>query len=173
MPILPLKTKTAPPEAKRIPKLMQSQYAAVPVSFAFMAHQPAVLEAVSDLLRTVMGDDCLTAKHRELAYLKTAMLVDCQLCTTNHTASARRAGYSEAQIAALADGVSSRLFDDTEIAILRYVEQVTVNPGLGSEQLLDELRQRLGDVGVVAITQVILVANYLTRFNNALRTHVR
>lgn len=173
MAVTPLKTKTAPPQAKRVLKLMQSQYAAVPVSFAFMAHQPAVLEDVSNLLRTVMGDDAITVKHRELAYLKTALLVDCKLCTANHTASARRAGYSEAQIAALADGTSNALFDETEQAIIRYTEQVTVTSGLGSEGLLNDLQKRLGDVGVVALTQVILIANYLTRFNNALRTHVR
>ena len=57
--------------------------------------------------------------------------------------------------------------------IIRYTEQVTVTSGLGSEGLLNDLQERLGDVGVVALTQVILIANYLTRFNNALRTHVR
>ena len=170
MPILPLLTESAPPEAQRVLNRLQSQYATLPVSFGFMAHQPAVVDAVSNLLRAVMSDDSITAKHRELAYLKTAMLIDCKLCTVNHTAAAGHAGYSKAQLAALADESSSPLFDDTEKMILRYVEQVTVSPGLGSEQLLAELTERLGDVGVIALTQVILVANYLTRFNNALRT---
>ena len=149
MSIMPLRTKTAPPEAKRVLKRLQSQYAAVPVSFAFMAHQPAVLDTVSNLLRTVMSDDCITIQHRELAYLKTAMLVDCQLCTSNHTASAMRAGYSDAQISALTEDTSSTLFDDTENTILRYVTQVTRDPGLGSGQLLDELTEQLGEIGAV------------------------
>jgi AhpD family alkylhydroperoxidase len=171
MSIPPVRTSSASAEEKRVLKLMQSQYAAVPHSFAFMAHQPAVLEGVSNLLRTIMGNDAVTPRHRELAYLKTALLVDCRLCIANHTESALQVGYSAAHIDAMSDYESSPLFTDTERTILEYVEQVTLEAGLGSEEILDRLQSQLGDRGVVAITQVILIANYMTKFNNALRTH--
>ena len=113
----------------------------------------------------------LDEKLRELAYLKTAMLADCKLCIANHTAYARAAGASEAQIAAMADFEGSGAFSDLEKDILRYVEHVVCRPGKSPQALLEKLRDGLGNDGVIVLTQVIGIANLFSRFNNALHTY--
>ena len=137
-----------------------------------MASNPAALNAFSDFLRAVMGSEALSKKYKELAYLKSAMAVQCALCTGNHRRSAKRVGYTEEQLDALEDYAGSALFSEEEKTVLRYTDQFSLEPGLGSEILLQELKRFLTDEQIIELTMVIGLANYFGRFNNALRTHV-
>jgi AhpD family alkylhydroperoxidase len=159
-------------EAEGLLAELERQYQTLPKAFAYMACNPEALRAFSEFLRAVMGGGSLPRKYKELAYLKAAMDVKCALCTGNHRRSARRAGYSEDQLDALEDYGSSALFTEEEKIILRYADQFSREPGLGSPNLLDELKGFLSDGQIVELTMVLGLANYFGRFNNALRTHV-
>ena len=169
--IEPVSLRDAKPDARAVLDDLRKKHAKVPVSFAYMAAQPEALEAFSAFQLAVMGDPRLEERHRELAYLKTAMLAGCKLCIANHTASARSAGLSAEQIGAMANFDASDAFNDLEKAILRYTEHVVCKAGKSPAPLLEQLRDGLGNDGVIVLTQVIGIANLFSRFNNALHTY--
>jgi len=169
--IEPVSLRDANPEARAVLDALRKAHAKVPVSFAFMAAQPTALAAFSEFQQAIMGDPCLEERHRELAYLKTAMLADCKLCIANHTAAAKRVGLSDAQIGAMGNFAQSDVFNELEKAILQYTAHVACGAGKSPAPLLQQLREGLGNDGVVALTQVIGIANLFSRFNNALHTY--
>lgn len=169
--IEPVSLRDAQPEARAVLDTLRKTMSKVPVSFAYMATQPKALEAFSSFLREVMDDRRLEETHRELAYLKTAMLADCKLCIANHTAAAKSAGLSEEKIAAMGDYEDSNVLDELEKDILRYTAHMACNSGKSPAPLLERLRDGLGNDGVVVLTQVIGIANLFSRFNNALHTY--
>ncbi|MBT3533012.1 MAG: carboxymuconolactone decarboxylase family protein [Rhodospirillaceae bacterium] len=169
--IEPVSLRDANPEARAVLDALRKSHAKVPVSFAYMAHQPLALEGFEQFYQSIIHDPRLDKKLRELAYLKTAMLAGCKLCIANHTASAKAVGLSQGQIAAMDDFDDSALFSELEKAILRYVEHVACQAGKSPEPLLRQLREGLGNDGVVLLTQVIGIANLFSRFNNALHTY--
>lgn len=172
--IEPVNLCDAGTEARAVLDALSKSHAKMPVSFAYMAVQPAALEGFEQFYKNVINDPRLDERLREMAYLKTAILAGCDLCNANHTASALEVGLSYAQIADMADMGAfedSDVFNDLEKAILRYVEHVAVQPGKSPEALLRQLRDGLGNDGVVILTQVIGIANLFSRFNNALHTY--
>ena len=169
--IEPVSLRDANPEARAVLDTLRKSHAKVPVSFAYMAVQPGALEGFEQFYQGVIGDPRLDEKYRELAYLKTAMLAGCKLCIANHSASALRVGWSEAQIAAMADFSGSDAFNELEKAILSYTEHVAGKSGKSPASLLQQLHAALGNDGVVILTQVIGIANLFSRFNNALHTY--
>jgi AhpD family alkylhydroperoxidase len=169
--IEPVSLREADPEARAVLDTLRKNRAKLPISFAFMAVQPEALEGFAQFQAAVMADPRLEEKHRELAYLKTAMLAGCKLCIANHTVSAKGVGVTDGQIAAMDDFGQSDAFDDLEKAILHYVEHMVCKSGKSPAPLLRQLRDSLGNDGVVVLTQVIGIANLFSRFNNALHTY--
>lgn len=169
--IQPVSLRDAKPDQRAVLDDLRKQWSKVPMSFAFMAAQPDALKAFSDFSRSVIYDCPLDPLLRELVYLRTAMLAGCKLCVANHTAEARKEGASDQQIGELAQSANSLAFSDLEKAAIRFAEHVAIDPGRAPEELLKQLKKGLGNDGVVALTQVIGLANLFSRFNNALHTY--
>ncbi|WP_416896525.1 MAG: carboxymuconolactone decarboxylase family protein [Minwuia sp.] len=167
----PVSLRDADPEQRAVLDDLRKQWSKVPMSFAFMAAQPDALKAFSAFSRSVIYDCPLDPKLREIVYLRTAMLAGCKLCVANHTAEARKEGASERQIAELDRAADSDAFTALEKDAIRYAEHVAGKPGRTPEDLLARLRDGLGNDGVIALTQVIGLANLFSRFNNALHTY--
>ena len=78
MPALSPLTDAAAPEAARgLFRAIQAKFGMVPNIFRTMGHAPDVLKATLDWDAAILHD--LDPKLRELAYLKTANLLGCQL----------------------------------------------------------------------------------------------
>lgn len=167
----PVSLRNAEPEARAVLDRLRKDWSKVPVSFAFMAAQPKALEAFAAYSKEVIWGSPLDPKLRELAYLRTAQLAGCKLCVANHAQAARDEGVEEAKIEAIDRSAGSDAFTALEKAVLRFAEHVASKPGKAPADLLRELHEGLGNDGVVALTQVIGVANLFSRFNNALHTY--
>jgi AhpD family alkylhydroperoxidase len=90
--IEPVSLRDVDPEACAVLDALRKAHTELLVSFAFMVAQPKALAAFSAFQQATMNDPCLKERHRELAYLKTAMLADCKLCIANHTTAAKSVG---------------------------------------------------------------------------------
>jgi alkylhydroperoxidase family enzyme len=91
----------------------------------------------------------------------------------SHTASARRRGYDDEQLAALREPGGRRdstLFDPTERAILRFTGLLTSRPGNIDAQDLTALGEHLDQEQVVELVVAIATANWTNRVNDGLRT---
>ena len=70
---------------------------------------------------------------------------------------------------ALPEAATSPLFSDLERRVIRYAEEMTRTVQVDAE-LVQALREDLGEPGLVQLTLSIAAANFTTRFNEALAT---
>ncbi len=91
-----------------------------------LGNQPAALRAFMGMSRYIRDDAALPADLRELAVLVTGYALDAPYEQYHHVPAARRAGVSEAKLAALPTwAAAGDLFTATERAVLAYAEQVS------------------------------------------------
>src|SRR5580704_11058078 len=66
-----------------------------------LANHPASLRRTWESLKEVMAPGALDPMMKELLYLAVSVTNDCKYCIASHTASARKAGMSDAMLAEL------------------------------------------------------------------------
>src|ERR1700681_466671 len=79
-----------------------------------MAHPRSVLQPSLPLYGAIMNKGTLEPRYKELAYLKTALINDCEYCMKAHTASSKKSGVTAEQIQALAFYQRSPLLDEKD-----------------------------------------------------------
>jgi AhpD family alkylhydroperoxidase len=67
----------------------------------YLAHDPATLKRTWESIKDVMAPGALDALTKEMIYLAVSVSNGCGYCTASHTASARKAGMTEAMFAEL------------------------------------------------------------------------
>jgi alkylhydroperoxidase family enzyme len=87
-------------------------------------HAPKFSRAAAAMAFTIRFDATTPRRLLELAILRTAEIVGSDYEINQHKPLMKLCGYSEAQIAALPAWRTAQLFDDTERAVLGYVEEV-------------------------------------------------
>lgn len=169
MPVVsPLTKEQAPPEVQETFSKLAARAGKVPNFFAAMAHRPAVLNAFVPLYTAVVNQGTVEAKYKELAYLRASMVNGCEYCTRAHMASAKPAGVTAEQIAALPFYKRSSLFNDQEKATILYADRVTRAATTIRAAELQELRKFYDEGQIVELTLAICMANFTNRFNDAL-----
>jgi alkylhydroperoxidase family enzyme len=82
---------------------------------------------------------------------------------------ARRYGWSEDQIANLADYEKRDDFTPAEKAALRLAERETRDPHNVDDGLWNELRRHFDEGEIIELAAAVGLFNYFNRFNDALR----
>lgn len=82
---------------------------------------------------------------------------------------ARRLGWTDDQIAHLAEFESRTDFDEKEKMALRLAERVTRDSNRVDDALWRDLRQHFDEGEIIELLAAIGLFNYFNRFNNALR----
>ena len=62
-----------------------------------MAHDPALLRATWERLKTVMGPGEIDPLTKEMVYIAVSVANSCEYCAHSHTAAARAKGMTDAQ----------------------------------------------------------------------------
>ena len=132
------------------------------------AHTPRLLLGYGMLELANQRAHAVPARLKELVVLKAATMMGCEYCMDIGSAIARRSGLSDEQLLALHRYRESGLFDELEMLALDYTVALTRTPVDAPDELFAALRERLGDAGIVELTQVIALENYRSRFNMAL-----
>ena len=166
--VKPLTKEQAAPEVQETFSKLEARAGKVPNFFAAMAHRPAALNAFIPLYTVVINQGTVEAKYKELAYLRASMVNGCEYCSRAHMASAKPAGVTAEQIAALPFYNRSPLFDEKEKATILYADRVTRGAATIRAPQVEELRKFYDDGQIVELTLAICVANFTNRFNDAL-----
>jgi len=66
-----------------------------------LAHDPVTLRRTWESVKQIMAPGALDALTKEMIYLAVSVSNQCPYCTASHTASARKAGMSDAMFAEL------------------------------------------------------------------------
>ena len=139
----------------------------VPNVLRAMAHSPGLLEGFL-ALNSALPRTVLDGKLRELAYIKTSELNDCDYCLHHHRALGKKAGLNDRQVAETAQGETSDAYDELEREVMQYAEEVTRHINV-SDELLGRLKKKLSDRELVELAMTVGIANFTNRVTETLR----
>lgn len=146
---------------------MEKAIGAVPNVFRAIAHNPEMLQAFLGLNNTLSKTE-LDGKLRELAYIKTSELNDCDYCLHHHRAAGKKAGLNDRQVNETSRFEESDAYDDLQRLVMRYAEQVTRHINV-EDALFASLKESLGDRELVELAMTVGIANFTNRVTETLR----
>jgi 4-carboxymuconolactone decarboxylase len=152
--IEPLKEEAASEEFQQTFKQLTDRGIRVLNLFKTMAHSPQVGIQFLRLGNAILLKGIVPSKMRELAILRVGHLNKSIYEWTQHVAVAKLVGVPQEQIDALPDWEQSGQFDDTEKAVLRFTDEVTMNIRV-KDETFTAVRKFLSDEGIVELTTAI------------------
>ena len=156
-------------ESQRIYDRVLRDRGNVPNMFRTMAHRPRIFETIIAHLDAVMKTGTLSPALKELVIVRTSQLNCTEYCLASHTMLARRLGWTDVQIDALAHAAASDLFTEAEKAAIHLAEAMTLDAHSYSEADMARLRSFYSEGEIVELMAAIGLFNYFNRFNDLLR----
>src|ERR1700734_2219603 len=141
----------------------------VPNMFRGMAHRPEIFAPMQAHFAAVLNTGTVSTKLKELIIVRTSQVNDTPYCLASHTILARNLGWTDDQLAHLADWPGRSDFTPAEKAALRLAETVTRNANAVTDEQFAELRSFYSEGEIVELLCSIGLFNYFNRFNNALQ----
>jgi uncharacterized peroxidase-related enzyme len=140
----------------------------VPNMFRVMAHRPEIFATMQAHFAAVLNTGTVSTRLKELIIVRTSQVNSTPYCLASHTILARALGWSDDQLAHLADWPMRNDFTPAEKAALRLAETVTRDAHALSDEQFAELRTYYAEGEIVELLCAIGLFNYFNRFNNAL-----
>ena len=141
----------------------------VPNMFRVMAHRPEIFATMQAHFAAVLNTGSVSTKLKELIIVRTSQVNDTPYCLASHTILARNLGWTDDQLAHLADWPARPDFTPAEKAALRLAETVTRDAHAVTDEQYAELRSFYSEGEIVELLCAIGLFNYFNRFNNALK----
>jgi uncharacterized peroxidase-related enzyme len=141
----------------------------VPNMFRVMAHRPEIFSTMQAHFGAVLNTGTVPTKLKELIIVRTSQVNVTPYCLASHTVLARNLGWSDEQLANLADWPQRPDFTPAEKAALQLAETVTRDAHALTDQQFAELRSHYSEGEIVELLCAIGLFNYFNRFNNALQ----
>ncbi len=141
----------------------------VPNMFRVMAHRPEIFATMQAHFAAVLNTGTVPTRLKELIIVRTSQVNQTPYCLASHTTLARKLGWTDDQLAHLADWQRRSDFTPAEKAALRLAETVTRDAHAVSDEQFSELRGHYSEGEIVELLCAIGLFNYFNRFNYALR----
>ncbi len=141
----------------------------VPNMFRVMAHRPEIFSTMMAHFAAVLNTGTVPTKLKELIIVRTSQVNQTPYCLASHTILARGLGWTDEQLAQLANWRERSDFTPAEKAAVRLAETVTRDAHAVSDEQFSELRQYYSEGEIVELLCAIGLFNYFNRFNDALR----
>jgi uncharacterized peroxidase-related enzyme len=141
----------------------------VPNMFRVMAHRPEIFATMQAHFAAVLNTGTVSIRLKELIIVRTSQVNETPYCLASHTRLAKGLGWSDEQLAHLADWPARDDFTPAEKAALRLAETVTRNAHSLSDEQFADLRSFFSEGEIVELLCAIGLFNYFNRFNDALK----
>ena len=141
----------------------------VPNMFRVMAHRPEIFATMQAHFGAVLNTGTVSTKLKELIIVRTSQMNDTPYCLASHTVLARGLGWTDDQLANLANWNQRADFTPAEKAALRLAETITRDAHAVTDEQFAELRSFYSEGEIVELLCAIGLFNYFNRFNNALQ----
>lgn len=122
--------------------------------YRILANQPPALRAFLGMSRYIRDESTLPAALRELTVLATAYALGVRYEQVTHLVAARRAGVSEAKLAAFPAWQTSGAFDPAERAAMTYAHEIATGHRV-SEATFDALRAYFEAPQIIDLTLTV------------------
>ena len=162
------RTEVTPDLAALFDKIF-AQRGNVPNMFRVMAHRPEIFATMQAHFGAILNTGTVSTKLKELIIVRTSQVNETPYCLASHTILARGLGWSDDQLAHLADWAQRTDFTPAEKAALRLAETVTRDANAVTDEQFAELRSFYSEGEIVELLCAIGLFNYFNRFNNALQ----
>ncbi len=139
----------------------------VPVPVGIMAHHRWILAAAGSYELALERASAMDGRLKELAMIKTAMMIGCRFCIDLGAAIASKNGVTEDELRDLLDHQASPRLSARDKAVLDYAVAMTACPMVIDEALFATLLAELGTEAMVELTAAIAWENHRARFNHA------
>ncbi len=105
-------------------------------------------------------------RYKQLARLRLSQIHGCRTCNKQNVPGARSSGFSDAQIAAM-ESPTPDLFDEAELAVLEYAEQMalTNHDGRMSKDLYQRLSRHFSDAEICELGTVMGVIGGMAKLS--------
>ena len=141
----------------------------VPNMFRVMAHRPEIFATMQAHFSAVLTTGTVPTKLKELIIVRTSQVNQTPYCLASHTRLARNLGWTDDQLAHLAEWPQRSDFTPAEKAALRLAETVTGDAHALSDEQFAQLSSYFSEGEIVELLCAIGLFNYFNRFNDALR----
>ena len=141
----------------------------VPNMFRVMAHRPEIFATMQAHFAAVLNTGTVPTRLKELIIVRTSQVNVTPYSLASHTLLAKGLGWSDDQLAHLANWPQRDDFTPAEKAALRLAETVTRDPYTVTDNQFAELRTFYSEGEIVELLCAIGLFNYFNRFNNALQ----
>jgi uncharacterized peroxidase-related enzyme len=162
----------AEPAAREIFDNYKKERGNIPTMFRTVAYRPEILRTMVAHFRSVMETGTVGIKMKELVAVRTSQLNNCDYCVASHSYIAQRFGWSEEQLADLANFRTRSDFNPREKAALELAERETLDSHNVDDAFWARLREHFDEGEIIELAATIGLFNYFTRFNNALKLEV-
>lgn len=144
------------------------RFGQVPEPLTVWAHSPRLLVSEALFESGVERWRNLDPVLRDLATLRSAQVIGCPWCLDfgSHLATGR--GASGQQLRDLHRWRESDAYTGVQRLALTYAEAATRTPMEVTDELVDALRQQLGEPATVELAMMVAVENQRSRFNHSL-----
>ena len=112
----------------------------VPNMFRVMAHRPEIFATMQAHFAAVLNTGTVSTKLKELIIVRTSQVNETPYCLASHTTLALNLGWTDDQLAHLADWPNRDDFSPAEKAALRLAETVTRDAHAVTDEQFVELR---------------------------------
>ena len=133
--------------------------------YSILLHTPGIAEKVDALSASLRSDSQLTAAEFVLAALAVARVKDCLFVWSVQAPNARRAGVSDAAIAAIRERQTAGLTED-QADLVNFAQQV-IGANRVDQALFDRLQDRHGTRWLVDLTATAGHFGLISGVNNA------
>ncbi|HEY6794525.1 MAG TPA: carboxymuconolactone decarboxylase family protein [Kineosporiaceae bacterium] len=168
-----LSADQVPPEVSAVFEAVEREYGFVPNILRAMSHSPELLVSFVPLWAQVYASPAIGPRLRALAALGTAKAQDCSYCVTHMTASARRAGVSDEELAAVGVlAAQQAVFAEREALMLNLADTLTRDPDGVTDELRSRLASEFAPDELVTVVLAVGMYNLTSRFLKALDIEV-
>jgi len=122
--------------------------------YRILGNRPPALRAFLGMSRYIRDENTLPAPLRELTILATAHALGVRYEQVHHLAAARRAGVSEAKLAAFPAWQASPAFDAAERAAMAYAHEIATSRRVAGETF-EALRAHFDPAQIIDLTLVV------------------
>ncbi|MGB6691486.1 MAG: carboxymuconolactone decarboxylase family protein [Terracidiphilus sp.] len=157
------------PDIASLFDMVFAQRGNVPNMFRVMAHRPEIFASMQAHFAAVLNTGTVSTRLKELIIVRTSQVNQTPYCLASHTKLAKGMGWSDDQLAHLADWRERDDFTPAEKAALRLAETVTRDAHALTDEQFAELRGFYSEGEIVDLLCAIGLFNYFNRFNDALR----
>jgi AhpD family alkylhydroperoxidase len=141
------------------------RFGKVPEPLTVWAHHRGVMLGVAGFEESVKRWKSLDPICKSLAVLRSAQVIGCPWCIDFGSFLSPKSGVTQQQLRDLHRWRDSDAFTAEQRLCLEYAEAASRTPLEVTDELVEQLRDALGDAAVVELAMMVAVENQRSRFN--------